>query len=96
MHTVDLGLWMHLLSSVAVHFHNVAKMHNVLTTSQVEGIWDKLSTRYAAICYDLVSCMLLCTFVYSHVLSCTFVYSYVLTAEYTRVHKSTQVLYTLV
>jgi len=78
MHTVDLGLWIHLLSSVAVTYHNVAKKHNVLTTNQVEGIWDKLSTRYDALCYVLVCCILLCTPVHSCVLSCTVVYSHVL------------------
>jgi hypothetical protein len=78
MHTVDLGLWIHLLSSIAVQYHNVAKMHNILSTSHVEGIWDRLSTRYDDICFEFVFYVLLCTVVYCCVLLCTVVYCCVL------------------
>ena len=45
MHAVDLGIWTHLLSCIAVKYDKVASSHRLLAPAKVNKIWDRLIQR---------------------------------------------------
>jgi hypothetical protein len=47
MHTVDLGIWVHLLTCFACKIDATVRMHGVLPANKVSGVWTKLSNRAA-------------------------------------------------
>jgi hypothetical protein len=49
MHTVDLGIWTHLLTCIACTYDNVVSQHRILPPKRVSSIWNKLEQR----CKDL-------------------------------------------
>lgn len=53
MHTVDLGVWVHLLTCIAVKYDQVARKYNVLKAAEVSAIWDELGRRVRLLDPDL-------------------------------------------
>jgi hypothetical protein len=46
LHAVDLGVWVHLLTAVAMRYKNILTAEkNMLTSTQVANVWDKLNRR---------------------------------------------------
>ena len=45
MHAVDLGIWAHLMTCVAVRYDKVASSHRLLHPAKVNKIWEKLAKR---------------------------------------------------
>jgi hypothetical protein len=45
MHTVDLGIWVHLLTCVAAKIDSTVNKHGVLPPSKVAAVWTRLSDR---------------------------------------------------
>eukprot|EP00961_Rhodomonas_salina_P149177 2007879-Rhodomonas_salina.1 len=53
MHTVDLGVWVHLLTCISVKYDQVARKYNVLKAAEVSAIWDELGQRVRLLDPDL-------------------------------------------
>jgi hypothetical protein len=45
MHTVDLGIWVHLLRCIAVKIDTTVRKHGILAANKVNRVWDNLSER---------------------------------------------------
>jgi hypothetical protein len=45
MHTVDLGVWVHLLTCIACKFDASLKKYHILKADKIAGIWDRLAER---------------------------------------------------
>ena len=56
MHTVDLGIWVHLLTCIASKYDNVLHKYGILPAADIAKVWDKLAKRAADMDGD--DCML--------------------------------------
>ena len=45
MHTVDLGIWVHLITAIGVKIENILKYKQILSPAQISQVWDKLQRR---------------------------------------------------
>jgi hypothetical protein len=45
MHTIDLGIWVHLLTCIASKYERTLKTHCILTAKQINAVWDRLGSR---------------------------------------------------
>lgn len=46
LHAVDLGVWVHFLTAVAVRYKNVlSEVPNVLSKTEINNVWSKLNQR---------------------------------------------------
>jgi hypothetical protein len=45
MHTIDLGIWVHLLTCIASKYERTLKTHRILTAKQINAVWDRLGSR---------------------------------------------------
>jgi hypothetical protein len=52
MHTIDLGIWVHLLTAVAYKLDKTVRYGGVLSAAKVAGVWKKLEDRAAQMSSD--------------------------------------------
>jgi hypothetical protein len=45
MHTVDLGIWVHLITAIAVKIDRTIRRYGILPAKRVAAVWEKLATR---------------------------------------------------
>lgn len=45
MHTVDLGVWVHLLLCIACKYDATLRKYGLLSHKEVMGVWDRLASR---------------------------------------------------
>jgi hypothetical protein len=45
MHTVDLGIWVHLLTCIASKYERTLKSHRILSAKQINAVWNRLGSR---------------------------------------------------
>ena len=46
LHAVDLGVWVHFLTAVAVRYKNIlSEVPNVLSKTEINNVWSKLNQR---------------------------------------------------
>ncbi len=43
MHTVDLGVWVHLITAIAVKLNKTIRKHGILPAQRIAAVWDKLA-----------------------------------------------------
>jgi 16S rRNA G966 N2-methylase RsmD len=48
MHTVDLGIWVHLITSIAVKLDKTMKKYGILPAHRIAAVWEKLASRGVA------------------------------------------------
>lgn len=49
MHTVDLGIWVHLLTAIAYKYESTLKSPNILSQVTIDAVWKRLEERAQAI-----------------------------------------------
>ena len=49
MHTVDLGVWVHLITAIAVKLDKTIRKHGILPARRITAVWDKLASRGVAL-----------------------------------------------
>jgi hypothetical protein len=52
MHTVDLGIWVHLITSIAVKLDKTMKKYGILPAHRIAAVWEKLASRGLALNAD--------------------------------------------
>jgi hypothetical protein len=45
MHTVDLGIWVHLITAIAVKLDKTIRKYGILPAHRIAAVWDKLGSR---------------------------------------------------
>jgi hypothetical protein len=45
MHTVDLGIWVHLMDAIAWKVDQTLKTYDILPSDRVSSVWNKLHER---------------------------------------------------
>jgi hypothetical protein len=45
MHTVDLGIWVHMMRAIAVRIDDTLRSHGILTEREVNEVWIELVER---------------------------------------------------
>lgn len=45
MHTVDLGIWVHLLTAISVRIDSTVRKYGILKGKKIEAVWDRIVER---------------------------------------------------